>query len=479
MKKQPQRSVKITIDNFLLKIISTSDLREKFCLLYAKKIIFSSFDKYLNKIIINTQSNSFLNSCFRRKDQRILATSRENKKIDIFDLQKGLILRSLDKYSSLCHALSFSKNGINLISGGDDGSVNIWDISLQKHLYSVKISEKALRSVFYWPENNQIYASSGYDGIVRFIDIRSNNSTVGSFNHGCAVENFKFTKNGREIVSIGGNMLKVWNLRERKLEFLVKEKKAITEMNVDQDDTILYSGLNNNIKLFKLNSYKLNSRFLSKKNIITFACLSNRIIIGFSDKIISIKNSSANQKISKTKKKLQFNKNNTYSNIFFLPKKKKFFFKYQENFTNKKYIKTKKKKNSFSLVLKKSIDNLIRNNMIKKIFDILYENKKFSIIFLVINEVINQGKIEIILTQIEAKDFLFLINIITEDLKFISTPGFFWMIIKISENYLPIVYIFNTCYKIEKYLKILSTLIKKSYEICNLKFAIEMKNFCF
>lgn len=323
MKKQSNKSTKIAIDDFLLKIISSSDLGNKFGLLFAKKIIVSSFGSYLKKIIINTQSDLFLNSCFRRNDQRILATSRESKKIDIFDLQKGLILRSLDKHSSLCHALSFSNNGTNLISSGDDGNVIIWDISLQKHLYSMKISEKALRSVFYWPENNQIYASSGYDGLIRFIDVRSNNSTIASFNHGCAVENFKFTNNGEGIISIGGNVLKIWNLRERKLEFLIEEKKAITQLNVDQADTVFYSGLNNNLKFFKLNSYKLHSQFMSKKNIITFACLSNSIIIGFSDKVVSIKNSSTDTKIYKTKKKLELRKNNICSNIFFLPKKKK------------------------------------------------------------------------------------------------------------------------------------------------------------
>jgi hypothetical protein len=479
MKKQYNRSIKIAIDNFLLKIISSSDLGKRIGLLFAKKIIVSSLDSYLKKIIINTQSDSFLNSCFRKNDQRILATSRESKKIDIFDLQKGLILRSLDKHSSLCHALSFSNNGTNLISSGDDGNVIIWDISLQKYLYSMKISERALRSVFYWPENNQIYASSGYDGLIRFIDIRSNNSTVASFNHGCAVENFKFTNNGEEIISIGGNVLKVWNLRERKLEFLVEEKKAITQLTVDQADTVFYSGLNNSIKFFKLNGYRLHSQFVSKKNIITFACLSNSIIIGFSDKIISIKNSAAAKKVYKTEKKVELRKNNTCSNIFFLPKKKKKNFKYQENLLNKKYLKTKKKKNSSSIILKRSIDNLVRNDRIKKIFDILYENKKFSIIFMVINEVINQSKIETILTQIEGKHFLFLINRITEDLKIVSTPMFLWMILKVSENYFPIIYVFNSYYKIETYLKILNNLLKKFYKIYNLKFAIEMKNFCF
>jgi WD40 repeat protein len=479
MKKQSNISIKIAIDSFLLKIVSSCNLGNKIGLLFAKKIIVSSFDSYLKKITINTQSDSFINSCFRRNDQRIVATSRESKKIDIIDLQKGLILRSLDKHSSLCHALSFSNNGTNLISSGDDGNVIIWDISLQKHLYSMKISRKALRSVFYWPENNQIFASSGYEGLIKFIDIRSNNLTVASFNHGCPVEHFKFTNNGERIISIGGNVLKVWNLREKKLEFLVEEKKAITQLNLDRADTVFYSGLNNSIKFFKLNSYKLHSQFVSKKDIITFACLSNRIIIGFSDKILSIKNSSFDKKIYKTKKQLEPRKNITCSNIFFLPKKKIKNFRYQENILNKKYLKAKKKKNSSFIILKRSIDNLVRKNKIKKIFDILYENKKFSIVFMVINEVIYQRKIETILPQIEGKHFLFLINRITENLKIISTPIFLWMVLKISENYFPIIYLFNSYYKIETYLKILNNLFKKSYKIYNLRFAIEMKNFCF
>jgi WD40 repeat protein len=467
------------IENFLLKIIPSFNIN--FGLLYAKKIVVSSLEYLNKKITINTNKDFFLNFCFKKNDQQILAASRQSRKIQIFDLKKGLILRSLLKNSSTCQALSFSPDGNNLISGDDNGVIIIWEISLEKKLYSIKTGKSSLKSVFYWPENNQVFASSNYDGFVKFFDIRSNNLIISSFNHGCPVENFSFTNKGKKLITIGGNNLKIWNLCERKLEYLTEEKKAITGLSLDENDKIFYSCLNRNIKLFTPKINKIDSQLWFKKNIISFVSLSNNLIIGFSEKILLLKNSyckrNKNRKILDKKNLFIKLKKDVYSHVFFLPNKEVSLLKKYEKYVNVKCSKKKKKKVLFLDFIKKSIDNLLRNNNLKKILDILFEHKKFSIFFLIISELISKNKLKKILNQFQTKNFLFLINLITENLKDIFPTEFFTILLKISENFFPIIFIFYSKNKINAYLKILNAMIHKSIEFYILNYCIDLKTF--
>nr|UXY87704.1 U3 small nucleolar ribonucleoprotein [Cryptomonas curvata] len=466
------------IENFLLRIIPS--VYSNFGVLYSKKIFVTSSEFQKKKITINTRSDFFLNACFRTTDQQILATTRQSKKIQIFDLKKGLILRNLHNHSSMCRLLSFSPNGTNLISGDDSGMIIIWEISLEKLLYSRKIGESPLTCVSYWPNNNQVFASSSYDGFIKFFDIRSNNLAIASFNHGCGVESFNFSNKGKNLITIGGNKLKIWNLCERKLEFLIQEEKAITGLSIDQTENILYSCLNRNIKSLKFNVNKINHRLSFKKNIISFGCLSKNIIIGFSDKILLVKNPSFKKKIFETagsKKIYPLKiKKEIYSNIFFLPKQKSLVIKnYQKYLSGNN--NNKKKKNPFSSFIKKSIDNLVRNNKIKKILNILYESKKISVISLIIVELINQYKLKKILNQFPVKYLLFLMNFVSKNLNILFPSELFDILLRISEKFFPMIYIFYSNYKIEACIKILRNLIKKSVNFYILRYCIELKNF--
>ena len=392
-------------------------------------------------------------------------------------MKKGLILRSLQKNSTFCRALSFSENGANLLLGDDNGIVVIWEISLQKYIYLKQTQLSAVSSVSYWPENNKIFASSTYDGFIRFFDTRSNNVTIASFDHGCPVESFKFLDNGRKLVSMGGNKLKIWNFSERKLEYTLIEKKAITNLNIDCNDKIFYSGLDRNIKTFKLNLKKTKCHLSFKKNIISFACISDSIVIGFSEKIVLLRKSSSNKKI--IKKKIIKNtqgfierKKILFYNIFFLPKKKKFSI--FEN--NKNYLNNNNNNKKISKIIKKSLDNLFRNNKIKNIFCILYENKNFITVFMIINELINQNRLISALNQIDPNDFIFLMNLITDNLKIIFTIELLKLLNIIAENFYPLFFIFISNCKIVAYLNILCNLIKKTIMVFNLKYSIEINN---
>ena len=142
---------------------------------------------------INSNNDFFLNGKYRPKDGKIFAVGGKNKKIDLIDLKKNIILKTITAHRGSINALAFSWNQTQIISGGSDFIIKLWDISTQQCLISIKNEKNSVRSISFLPEINQIFASSSYDGKIKIFDFRFSKIPILIFDHGCPVENFKFS----------------------------------------------------------------------------------------------------------------------------------------------------------------------------------------------------------------------------------------------------------------------------------------------
>nr|UXY87214.1 U3 small nucleolar ribonucleoprotein [Cryptomonas sp.] len=465
--------------DYIFGIISPGVLRDEFGLISSSKIILTSSVNFLHRTIINIKDDVFLNGCFRTTDHKILAVSCRSKKIDLFDLHKGNLIKTLKGHTSPVHAISFSDNGLNLISGGDDGFLKIWDIAVQSCVSFVKLNKVFIRSVSYLPKNNQIYACSSYDGFIRINDIRSNDTPIVKFNHGCPVEKFRFTPDGKNIISIGGNTLKLWDLTQRKLIMSLKEEKPLINIDTSSNNMILYSSLNYDIKSFDLKTCSTRSLLFFKKNVVSFGVLLNGIAISFSDGTISFKKNvkikfeikNRNENDEKRKKKIP------NSNIFFIPKKnvpKNSYKKHQaQNCFKKKKIKLFKDSKTFS-----SFDYSLRTFSLNRILDSFFEVKKRSVILSYLHEIIVSENFDVKLdNQVEMK-FFSLINIILENMRLLYIPRFFWILLKFYETISPVVDFSKSYLQVLKYFRIINNLLRKSFDSYTLKYVTETINFC-
>jgi len=154
-------NLSVTKDSpFMLGILSPSSV------VFASVIDF----KILKKI--KATKESFLNGNFRKKDGKIFTTSSRNGDISLFYLSSMKILRNFICSGKVIYSTSFSDNGLNLISGGEDGRVRLWDISEQKYLQEFRSGVDTVRNVSFLPDHNWIIGSSSYDGKIRLFDLR-------------------------------------------------------------------------------------------------------------------------------------------------------------------------------------------------------------------------------------------------------------------------------------------------------------------
>jgi hypothetical protein len=109
-------------------------------------------------------------------------------------------------------SLAWSSDGTRLASGGQDGTVNIWDPATGAVLLTLSGNGKAVRSVAWSPDGRRL-AAGGEDGIVRILDVAAGQVTLTFRGHGsngvCAVA---WSPDGARLASGSwDHLVKVWD----------------------------------------------------------------------------------------------------------------------------------------------------------------------------------------------------------------------------------------------------------------------------
>ena len=88
--------------------------------------------------------------------------------IDLWDVASGTLKATLEGYTDEIYSISFSPDGITLVSGSEDRTVQLWDITRQPKAPKATLSDHgdAVNSVAFSPDGTRL-ASGGKDGSIR------------------------------------------------------------------------------------------------------------------------------------------------------------------------------------------------------------------------------------------------------------------------------------------------------------------------
>ncbi|CAG2120805.1 unnamed protein product, partial [Medioppia subpectinata] len=112
-------------------------------------------------------------------------------------------------HSKDVHCLRFSPDGRWLASGGDEGSVKLWDLPAGKMLAELKGHTSAITDVAFHP-NEFLLASSSADGTIKFWDLESFQQVSSTVNDAGPVRQIIFHSDGKAIFSGARDVLKVY-----------------------------------------------------------------------------------------------------------------------------------------------------------------------------------------------------------------------------------------------------------------------------
>jgi|Transcript_11539 hypothetical protein len=334
-------------------------------ILSPSNIVFASLENFKILKKIKTEKESFLNGNFRKKDSKIFATSSRNGDISLFYLSSMKALRNFLCLGKVIYSTSFSDNGLNLISGGEEGVLKLWDIGEQKHLQEFQSGGDVIKKVSYFPNHNWIIGSSSYDGKIRIFDLRCKKKII-NYKFGFPVESFMFLPDQRVLIAIGGNSIKFWDMRNNSILFKKKESSPILNLSSPNKNSIMYSTLGRTIKYTRTSDFRFFHIGRYKKRISDVEFLNHGFLVSFTSGKILIKK----------KKILNFLKTNDYKSELCTTR----IFKRNTKFLGDKFLPPlkifhqKTPKNTIDWILKNFKDKLAKSSFLtnKIMNDLIY-----------------------------------------------------------------------------------------------------------
>ena len=132
----------------------------------------------------------------------------------------------LQAHKGGAYGLSFSPDGKTIVSGGEDGSIRIWNLSNNKVSPFIKEHSDAVKMVKFSPDG-QLFASASLDKTVKIWDIQGN--LIHSFDYGDYVYNVSFSKSNQKIAASGLDRgVIIWDLKTRKIFRVLKKSDYLT-----------------------------------------------------------------------------------------------------------------------------------------------------------------------------------------------------------------------------------------------------------
>lgn len=152
---------------------------------------------------------------FNPKDNTLVSYG-DSDSIDIYSMNLKL-LNSLKSKNDEINSVDISYNGEFLVSGGDDGYVEIWNLSNYQLIHRLKSSSKDIFSVAISLDGKKI-ASGGAEKVIDIWDIASGEQIARLEGHQDSISNISFIDFNRKIVSTSDDkQTKIWDVNSKRV----------------------------------------------------------------------------------------------------------------------------------------------------------------------------------------------------------------------------------------------------------------------
>jgi WD40 repeat protein len=148
-------------------------------------------------------------------DRRTAAIVDHTPTIQLWDIASGKI-RFLTGRTKTARAVAISTNGLTVISGGDDGVVDIWDVARGKWVASIAAHSERVVSLAISPDGT-IAASGSVDCTVKLWNLKTRSLLATLTGHKQPVWDLAFSPDGKTLASgSGDHSIRLWNVSFRR-----------------------------------------------------------------------------------------------------------------------------------------------------------------------------------------------------------------------------------------------------------------------
>ncbi|MBN2533117.1 MAG: PD40 domain-containing protein [Spirochaetales bacterium] len=146
-------------------------------------------------------------------------------------------------HSGSITAIAFSPDGKKLVSGGSDGTINIWEVSSGRLITYCKEQPAAIKAIALSPENN-FFVSGSDDGAVAVWDLESGQLIAGYKEHRRSITALVFSSYKKIFATASDDCtIKIWEYGNKESIATCKgHAKAINSIAFSPDGRLIVSG---------------------------------------------------------------------------------------------------------------------------------------------------------------------------------------------------------------------------------------------
>ena len=145
-------------------------------------------------------------------DGHTLASGGEDGSVRLWEAATGALRHTLEGHGDGVLSVAFSPDGRTLASGSYDRSVRLWEAATGVLLHTLEGHGGQVWSVAFSPDGHTL-ASGGYDGSVRLWEAATGGQLHTLEGHGYGVYSVAFSPDGRTLASGGwGGSVRLWEV---------------------------------------------------------------------------------------------------------------------------------------------------------------------------------------------------------------------------------------------------------------------------
>lgn len=181
-------------------------------------------------------------------DGRTLASGGDDGTVRLWNLQSSEQTARLDGHESAVLSVGFSPDGRSLVSGGADGVLRLWDVQNGNQTRWLGSHSRGVSSISFSPDGRQV-VSGGLDHMVRFWDATSARQLATIAVHGASVNSVDFSPDGRSVLSGSTDgTIRKWDAANREdIGHLVRHAPRVTSVSLSPNGQMAVSGDNDGV----------------------------------------------------------------------------------------------------------------------------------------------------------------------------------------------------------------------------------------
>lgn len=113
----------------------------------------------------------------------------------VFNCSDRSLLRKFDGHKRPVHFSRFCSSNVCVLSGSDDATVRLWDLSESKQIVRLDGHRDYVRAGDQSPTSTNVWATGGYDHVCRLWDVRTKTNIM-DLDHGAPIESIAFFPSG-------------------------------------------------------------------------------------------------------------------------------------------------------------------------------------------------------------------------------------------------------------------------------------------